>query len=157
VDPADDRGEHPGLNASILDLGVFLARMERADLHVLFAWTPWGESLLRHRMRAGDYQEYVGKMRSHAGKRLTELLRPYDEEIPLMHRHFVEGEPEDELPEFVARHEVDVVVMGTVGRTGVPGLFIGNTAERILRGVECSVLAVKPQGFVSPVELEEEA
>jgi len=41
--------------------------------------------------------------------------------------------------------------MGTVGRTGIQGFFIGNTAEEILNQVECSVLAVKPPGFQTPV------
>jgi len=41
--------------------------------------------------------------------------------------------------------------MGTVVRTGIEGFFIGNTAERILGQLRCSVLAVKPDGFVSPV------
>jgi nucleotide-binding universal stress UspA family protein len=41
--------------------------------------------------------------------------------------------------------------MGTVCRTGIPGLIIGNTAERVLDVVDCSVLTVKPEGFVSPV------
>jgi nucleotide-binding universal stress UspA family protein len=41
--------------------------------------------------------------------------------------------------------------MGTLARTGMPGVVIGNTAERILDDVTCSVIAVKPPGFVSPV------
>ncbi len=45
--------------------------------------------------------------------------------------------------------------MGTVSRTGVAGLLIGNTAERILRQVDCSVLTVKPDGFITPVRLSE--
>ena len=39
--------------------------------------------------------------------------------------------------------------MGTVGRLGIPGLFIGNTAEEIFQTTKCSVLAVKPDGFKS--------
>jgi len=49
------------------------------------------------------------------------------------------------------KRSVDLIVMGTVGRTGIPGLFIGNTAETVLRQVDCSVLTVKPWGFVTPV------
>jgi nucleotide-binding universal stress UspA family protein len=49
---------------------------------------------------------------------------------------------------------VDVIVMGTVCRTGVAGFFIGNTAEKILNQVECSVLTVKPEGFESPITLD---
>jgi nucleotide-binding universal stress UspA family protein len=46
---------------------------------------------------------------------------------------------------------IDVLVMGTVCRAGIPGFIIGNTAERVLDAVDCSVLVVKPEGFVSPV------
>ena len=45
-----------------------------------------------------------------------------------------------------------LLVMGTLCRTGIPGFFIGNTAETILNQVDCSVLTVKPKGFVSPVK-----
>ena len=47
--------------------------------------------------------------------------------------------------------EIDILVMGTVCRTGIPGFIIGNTAERVLDAVDRSVLTVKPEGFVSPV------
>ena len=46
---------------------------------------------------------------------------------------------------------IDTIVMGSVGRTGLAGFFIGNTAETVLSRVKCSVLTVKPDGFVSPV------
>ena len=45
----------------------------------------------------------------------------------------------------------DLIVMGTVGRTGIPGFFIGNTAEEVLQTTNASFLALKPAGFVSPV------
>ena len=45
----------------------------------------------------------------------------------------------------------DVIVMGTVARTGVPGFIMGNTAETILNQIDCSVLAIKPPGFETPV------
>ena len=45
--------------------------------------------------------------------------------------------------------------MGTVCRTGVAGFFIGNTAEKVLSEVNCSVLTIKPEGFATPVTLEE--
>lgn len=46
-----------------------------------------------------------------------------------------------------------LLVMGTVTRTGIQGFLIGNTAEQILQRVACSVLAVKPDGVVSPVQI----
>ena len=60
-----------------------------------------------------------------------------------------------EIPALARQLEVDLIVMGTVARTGIPGFIIGNTAEAILNQIECSVLALKPGGFVSPVTLKE--
>ncbi|MGK0187190.1 MAG: universal stress protein E [Verrucomicrobiales bacterium] len=43
--------------------------------------------------------------------------------------------------------EADLVVLGTRGRTGLKGLFIGTTAEHLIHNAPCSALAVKPKGF----------
>jgi nucleotide-binding universal stress UspA family protein len=45
--------------------------------------------------------------------------------------------------------------MGTVARSGTSGILIGNTAERILNSIECSVLALKPDSFVSSIKLRD--
>lgn len=49
--------------------------------------------------------------------------------------------------------DVDLLVMGSVGRGGVPGFFFGNTAEKVLPKIDASLLVVKPDDFVCPVEL----
>lgn len=59
-----------------------------------------------------------------------------------------------EVPAAIEEFDIDLLVMGTLARGGIPGLFIGNTAERLLPEVQCSVLAIKPAGFVSPVSLD---
>ncbi|MDX2428746.1 MAG: universal stress protein [Xanthomonadales bacterium] len=63
--------------------------------------------------------------------------------------------PRKEIPALAKQIEADLIVMGTVARTGVPGFIIGNTAEAILGQIECSVLALKPPGFVTPVTVDE--
>ena len=67
--------------------------------------------------------------------------------------HIIQGEAKTEIPALVKSLGAELVVMGTVARSGVPGLLIGNTAESILNQLECSVLALKPEGFKSPVTL----
>jgi universal stress protein E len=52
------------------------------------------------------------------------------------------------------RVDPDLVVMGTVSRGGVAGVLVGNTAQRLLDRLDCSLLAVKPADFVCPVELD---
>ena len=65
--------------------------------------------------------------------------------------HLPKGNAVDAIARLVRRDGIDVLVMGTVCRTGIPGFIIGNTAERVLDLVDCSVLVLKPEGFVSPV------
>jgi hypothetical protein len=48
-----------------------------------------------------------------------------------------------------------LLVMGTAARSGVAGTLVGNTAERILSRIKCSVLALKRSTFSCPVHLEE--
>ena len=68
--------------------------------------------------------------------------------------HLLKGSARKEIPALAKRLQVDCIVMGTVARTGIPGFIMGNTAETILEQIDCSVLALKPPGFVTPVALE---
>jgi universal stress protein E len=54
------------------------------------------------------------------------------------------------LPEMVVRDSVDLVIMGSVGRSGVTGFFIGNTAEKLFRVLQCSTWVVKPKDWKAP-------
>lgn len=67
--------------------------------------------------------------------------------------HLIFGSAEEQLPLFATKNHCDLLVMGTVARTGISGLLIGNTAEDILSQLKCSVLAIKPKGFVSPITI----
>ncbi len=62
--------------------------------------------------------------------------------------------PDEGILCFLRQHPVDLLVMGTIGRSGVYGAMIGNTAERLLPELPCSLLAVKPAEFICPVRLE---
>ena len=62
-----------------------------------------------------------------------------------MHQvYLLKGEAGILIPALAAANEIELIVMGTVSRTGIAGLLIGNTAEKVLRQVACSVLTVKP-------------
>lgn len=67
--------------------------------------------------------------------------------------HIIQGYPDQELPKFANEIDADLMVMGTVARSGVAGVIIGNTAETILSQLKCSVLAVKPIEFISPISM----
>ena len=82
---------------------------------------------------------------------MTTFTKPLADRLNGVTVQLVEGEPERAVSHFLDRNGVDLVVMGTVARTGIANLVMGNTAERVLQRLRGSVLAVKPPGFTSPV------
>ncbi|MCA9084743.1 MAG: universal stress protein [Planctomycetaceae bacterium] len=62
------------------------------------------------------------------------------------------GSPVTEIVRYAKEADVDLIVLGTHGRTGLSHLLMGSVAENIVRIAPCSVLTVKPEGhqFVMP-------
>ncbi len=164
--PSKELKTRQGLNALVMQLAGSLAVSEFAELHVAHAWEVIGESVLRHgafmQMPENEINAHVESVRNHYAKLLDALISEVGAKLgqdainyinPQI--HMPKGSARKVIPELARRLQVDCVVMGTVARTGVPGFFMGNTAENILNQIECSVLAIKPPGFVTPVTLEE--
>ncbi|MFG0261979.1 MAG: universal stress protein, partial [Novipirellula sp. JB048] len=84
---------------------------------------------------------------------LEDLQQPPWAEEKNRHIHMEPGDPSEVIRGIADRIEADLMVMGTVCRTGVPGFLIGNTADSIIAGLTCSMLALKPTGFRSPIEV----
>lgn len=145
----------PSLDARVLALAGSLAESEGAELHIVHAWDAPGEGLLLgdsmlEMVSQAQVDRYVEDARAEARKALDRLLAAAPAG-PAERRyvHLIRGNPADVIADLVQSCPVDLIVMGTVARTGVPGLLIGNTAETILQRVDCSVLAVKPAAFVA--------
>ena len=102
-------------------------------------------------MSPDEFPEFVETSRRTEDVALSSFLAPHKERLTGVGVELVQGEPEDTIMHFVESHGVDVAVMGTVARTGIAELVLGNTAGRMLQRVRSSVFAVKPPGFTSPV------
>jgi nucleotide-binding universal stress UspA family protein len=153
VDPSEPTDEKDRLNRTILELASSLARLERSELHVVHTWELTGEDLVTSRSETTPdiLDRLIRRNEAPRKKRLEALLAEHDLEGLPNQIHLLRGRPELAIPELARKKEIELIVMGTVCRTGVPGLLIGNTAETLLQLVDCSVLTVKPPGFVSPV------
>lgn len=157
-DPAVD-----AFNGQMLKLASSMALAEFAELHIVHAWHLQNELLLRSNrvgLSAEEVDGYVQNEKEERSRWLDELVAKYltvqDLEVESYLRptlHLCKGNASSVVPQLIKNLGAELVVMGTVGRTGIPGFIIGNTAETILNQIECSVLAVKPDGFVTPVTL----
>jgi len=156
--------ENAPLNRQLVEMAVSIALSEFAQLHIVHAWRLEHESFFRS-PRSGMsraevdalVQQEENRRREWLEKLIDDHCRPLGAEAakflePIY--HLIQGYAEDIVPRCATEIDAELVVMGTVGRTGMPGFVVGNTAEVILNGIDCSVMAVKPAGFVSPVTLD---
>ena len=154
VDPMDT--DCTALNRLIMDLASSLAQREAARLHVVHAWRLEGESMLRSgraRISVTEVDRLLVDTQQTHRNRLDALLQDYRLSTENSQVKLLKDLPAKAIVGYAEQIDADLIVMGTVGRSGIPGLIIGNTAEDVLSSTQASIIAVKPQGFVSPVTL----
>jgi nucleotide-binding universal stress UspA family protein len=158
VDPTPEDEERNALNIKVLDLATYLAQLEQSELLIIHAWNFSVEDSLRRRsIRIPENQidEWARGVQDLHRRRLCTLLEQYDLERLKHQVYLLKGEADRLIPKLVKAKDVELIVMGTVVQTGIAGLFIGGTAAKVLRQVDCSVLTVKPDGFKTPVKFDE--
>jgi len=154
IDPDASDPVRDGVNVQIMELATSLARLEDSALHVVHVWDIYDEYILR-RWRTFLPETPVYNLttlteEAHRSQ-VEELLGRFDFAGLRLRSHLLKGEVGAEILKLAAQQHIDLIVMGTVARTGLAGFFMGNTAETVLRQVNCSVLTIKPEGFVTPV------
>jgi len=154
VNASTEDATERALNIKIVELTLLMARLEGGSAVLLQAWAPFAERLVRSHSSDDAFHAYVEDVRRRSAEDLAQLTRSFGDRLAGVPATSRRGAAEDVVPEFAAAQGVDLVVMGTVARAGIAGILIGNTAERMLRKMPCSVLAVKPDGFVSPVRVD---
>lgn len=149
--------EENDLNNRIMEMATALARQEKSELHTVHVWEKpdtnlWSDWLNHF---PGDIGSLINETKSMHTRWLDDFLKQYDLQHLQHCEHVLQGWADEEIPGFAEHHQIDLLVMGTVSRTGIPGFLIGNTTEKILHRINCSVLAVKPEGFITPIQLDD--
>ena len=161
LDYDPENPENEPLNRQLLEMASSLAVSEFAELHVVHAWNLDHEAFYRARRSGMSEAEVDVMVKDEEHRRHSWLTRIVGECCTALgaeaaeyldpQLHLVKGHPRTVVPSCANELGAELVVMGSVGRTGIPGFIMGNTAEDILAQIESSVLVVKPAGFVSPV------
>ncbi len=130
--------------ARILDWAAYVGGWSGAQVHVGTAWHAGSEEVLRERLAEEEWKSYVEQARSEVSHDLERALRDRAPRLPDERVHLVHGVAHEALPELARENDIDLVVMGTLGREGETGDRLGETAETVIREVRCSVLTIPP-------------
>lgn len=152
VDPFHAHAKPTGLDDRLLTAANGLAHVLGATVDVVHAYhaplvAATGTITEPFRMPSAAYAARDGVER--AKGMVCRLAERFD--VDPDHCHLIEGDPSIVLARFASRQDADVLVMGAVSRSVVTRAAIGNTAERVIDGVDCDVLVVKPRGFKTSV------
>lgn len=132
-----------------MELGCSMAQMHHSELHVVHAAEyPEQDCMLPARVSAESAANYRSKAEQHIRAQLDRFGIQGTARM-----HFEKGDAAFAIWDRIEANDIELVVMGTIARTGIPGLITGNTAERLLPLIPCSILAVKPAGFECPITL----
>lgn len=132
-----------------VELAAGLARLMDCRLVVVHAWQASPEVGFAIEVPA-EQRDALAAIERAATDHVERVLKGCADGLRVTTR-IVRGAASGVIQDVVAADHVDLVVMGTLSRSGIAGLLIGNTAERLLERLECSTLTVKPDDFRSPV------
>jgi universal stress protein A len=118
---------------------------EDSELHLLYVQEPM-DSVYMGVVPYGPVFVGMDEVEENLRDELRQKLDALGEEssIPPSGRHFLNGTPAREIHRFTEENDTDLIVLGTHGQKGVQ-LLLGATANSVLHGSCCDVLAVRVQ------------
>jgi len=131
--------------------GLWVATQANADFHLLHVFDSMDipEDVIAKESRYASLRREINE---DATQRLEAFVQSLDTDHSRVHSHLSWGTPWKEICRAAQHLSIDLITLGTVGRSGIKGVLLGNTAEQVLGTCDCSILTVKPDGFVSPIE-----
>ncbi len=142
--------EHHQLNQQILSEAKTMAEIVDANIHIVNAY-PSPPMNIMLELPEFDPINYEDGLKKFHQKTLNEYAQTY--EIPEQKTHLMQGLPEDVISDVAQEIDAELVILGTVGRSGLSATLLGHTAEQVIDSLNCDLLALKPQGFISPIKL----
>lgn len=152
IGPFDNSPGNENLNINILKHAAELNRLLGGKLHVMHCWKGYLEGMTGNMyFSETEVDNYLNYEKSNSEQAFNAMVDSFSfKESP--RKIVMHGDPGKLIPEYANEKKMDIVVMGSIARSGISGLLIGNTAEKVAISVEESLLAIKPAGFVSPVK-----
>ncbi|MDX1268121.1 MAG: universal stress protein UspE [Oceanisphaera sp.] len=141
VNCCSDDKDQEALNNKIIGVSAQVAELLSANLHLVNAYpiTPTNMAL---ELPDFDPQVYNAAVKKHHERALYEYAVRFDLEASAL--HLEEGLAEEVIPRCADETNASLVILGSVGRTGLSAALLGNTAEHVIDKLSCDVLVLRP-------------
>ncbi|WP_417850079.1 universal stress protein [Thalassoglobus sp.] len=123
-----------------------------ADLHLLTVFEPPGAAYAEFGIGYDGVESVEKELVAEAARKLHAYPESTWRKKLRLTRSVRTGRPFVEIVRYAKEHDIDLIVMGTHGRGAIVQMFMGSTAERVVRKAPCPVMTIHPEGheFVMP-------
>jgi nucleotide-binding universal stress UspA family protein len=126
-----------------ISCGIEVAKLSGATVHALYVvdtpstisenWTACKEAIREVMIRDGK-------------KIISKIMKVVEDSGLEVKEVLLEGHPSDEIINFAESNNIDLIVMGTLGKTGLERFLMGSVAEKVVRGSKVPVMVVRNGG-----------
>ncbi len=127
----------------------------KSKIKLLYCWYMFGHRMMRRRMSSEHFEKLFEHIKSEHEQEFDQFLTRYKMNRSMPEVAFEFGEPEYTIAPFVKQNAIDITVMSTICPTTTVSRLLGSTIENVISELPSNLLAIKPPGFVSPIQLEE--
>lgn len=142
----------PATNAA-REFAIELARQFDAELHLLHVVEDLAPRLPEFGMGLAIpsfVADSASRLQKHEQQAIAQLADITPDGEGKLKRSVIavkEGQTFDQIIGYAKSHDIDLIVMGTHGRSGLAHMLLGSVAERVVQHAPCPVLTVRPQDF----------
>lgn len=127
-----------------VDSAIRLARKNNAKLYAVHVVAPGETKVTQHDPRDAEWEKHMKEYLMTQGKEATHYVATAGKIVNVtVEPVILEGNPADEIVDFAAKNDIELIVIGTLGKTGIERFLLGSVAENVIRHSKVPVLVVR--------------
>jgi len=126
-----------------IETGIDIAKLSGAKIYAVYVVVP-----TTHSARDFGWEKAAMEHFRNEGKRATGFVEETAKAAGIeVESVLLEGHPADEIVKFAEQNDIEMIVMGTLGKTGLDRFLLGSVAENVVRHSKIPVLVVRGENF----------
>jgi len=127
-----------------VDSAIKLAQINKAKLYAVYVIAPGETKVTQHDPRDAEWKKHMKEQLTKQGREAIHYAETTGRILNVdIEPVILEGNPADEIVNFAVKKHIDLIVIGTLGKTGIQRFLLGSVAENVVRHSRITVLIVK--------------
>jgi nucleotide-binding universal stress UspA family protein len=127
-----------------VDSAIKMAQLNKAKLYAVHVVAPGEIKITQNEPRDAEWQKHMNEQLIAQGKEATHYAETTGKILNVVVEPVIlEGNPANEIVNFAKKNEIELIVMGTLGKTGIQHFLLGSVAENVVRHSKVPVLVVR--------------